>query len=79
MTESTESDAWMFLGIVGAARGKWAPLAKTLGTAEAINHAIPSDDEPEGGFTRLLQAGLIRMERRDLGLTPVVSVRRTTS
>ena len=69
MTEFTDSDAWTFLAIEGAARGKPSPLAEILGCADAINHAIPTDDELEGGFTRLLQAGLIRMEGRELGLT----------
>lgn len=63
------SDAWIFLSVAGAAADKLAPLDEIMGLADAINHAIPTEREFEGGFTRLLQAGLIRQDERALGLT----------
>jgi hypothetical protein len=64
-----ESDAWIFLAVADAAAGDPAPLDRIVAVADAINHAIPTERELEGGFTRLLRADLIRQVERDLGLT----------
>ncbi len=64
------SDPWIFLSIAAAAPGRVpAPPSEIIGLADAINHAIPTELELEGVFTRLLQAGLIRQEQKELGLT----------
>ena len=59
----------MFLSVAGAGADKFAPLDELTSVADAINHAIPTGREFEGWGSRLLQAGLIRQEERDLGLT----------
>ncbi len=63
------SDAWIFLSIVGAAGEELAPLNEIIHVADFINRAVPDDYELEGGLTRLLQAGLIRQEKSQFGLT----------
>ncbi len=60
------SDAWLLLSV---SRDDLAPLDVIIGAADMINHAIPTPQELEDGFTRLIQAGLIRQRERQLGLT----------
>ena len=56
----------MFLAIKHGWPG-W--LARVIGTADFINHAIPTEDEVAGGVERLSAAGLVELRRRRLRLT----------
>jgi hypothetical protein len=53
------SDAWMFQAIAIASHGTPASLSEILGVADAVNHAMPTDDELHGAFVRLTEDGFI--------------------
>ena len=58
------SDAWLLLTIVLAGRERAASLQDVVGTGDAINHAIFTFDEIDGGTARLQQAGLIMVSEQ---------------
>ena len=70
MTESSRwEDAWILLAILYAGRpGEFASLARVIGIADYINHAIPTHGELDGAFDRLQRADWI--EFRDLTYAP---------
>ena len=45
-------------------------LRDLIATADYINHAIPTDEEIEGGINRLARAGLVTVEEGYFHLTP---------
>ena len=53
------SDAWLLQAIAVASHAKSATLSEILGAADAVNHALPTDDELHGGFSRLADADYI--------------------
>jgi hypothetical protein len=53
------SDAWMFQAIAIASHAAPASLSDILGAADAVNHALPTDDELHGAFVRLTQDGFV--------------------
>ncbi|MGH9962803.1 MAG: hypothetical protein ACREBC_37755, partial [Pyrinomonadaceae bacterium] len=55
------SDAWLLLSIIYAgAPADSADRARIIEVGDSINHAIFTDEELEGGLSRLLSGGLIR-------------------
>jgi hypothetical protein len=53
------SDAWIFQAIAIASHAAPARLSEILGAADAVNHALPTDDELHGAFARLTEHGFI--------------------
>jgi len=53
------SDAWLLQAIAIASQTAPATLARVLAAADAVNHALPTDGELHGGFTRLTAGGFI--------------------
>jgi hypothetical protein len=54
------SDAWLFQAIVIASHDRAASVTDIIAVADAVNHALPTDDELHGAFVRLSAGGLIR-------------------
>ena len=52
-------DAWILLTI--PFEGEGIDMEGIIGNADAINHAIPNDDEIEGALDRAMKAGLIEI------------------
>lgn len=57
MPKFERSDAWIFLCI--PLEGPGTDRKSILGTADYINHAVPTEQELEGALTRGTEAGLI--------------------
>lgn len=53
------SDAWLLQAVAVASHARPATLSEILGAADAVNHALPTDDELHGGFSRLAGANYI--------------------
>jgi len=53
------SDAWILQAIAIASHAAPARLSEILGAADAVNHALPTDDELHGAFARLTEHGFI--------------------
>jgi len=69
------SDAWLLQAIaVAASRDGSATLTEILGAADAVNHAMPTDEELHGGFSRLTAAGFVTEIDGRFGLTSHVPV-----
>jgi hypothetical protein len=65
-----EIDTWMFLTVAYAQRGDGqSTLAGLISTADAINHAIPTDEELHTGLNRLIAAGLAAQDESQFRLT----------
>jgi hypothetical protein len=64
------SDAWLLFS-----------FPELITRADGIQHAVPSFDEVDGGLARLSSAGLVRVSRGHVGLTPggLALVSRTAS
>jgi hypothetical protein len=54
------SDAWLFQAIALASRQGPASLGAILGAADAVNHALPTDDEWHGALSRLTAEGMVQ-------------------
>jgi hypothetical protein len=54
------SDVWLFQAIGLASHEKPARLSEILGAADAVNHALPTDDELHGALTRLTAGGFVQ-------------------
>lgn len=53
------SDAWILQAVAVASQDEPASLAAVLAAADALNHALPIDDELHGAFVRLVAEGFI--------------------
>lgn len=53
------ADAWILLAIIYASKTGVATLSKIIDFGDAINHAIFTMEELEGGLFRLIDAGYI--------------------
>lgn len=53
------SDAWLLQSIVLASGNRPATLAQVIGAADAVNHALLTDDELHGGLVRLTTGGFV--------------------
>jgi hypothetical protein len=60
------SDAWLLAAVDWSGGGD---LAKIIGAADAINHAIPTDEEIDHAIQFLGAAGLVRYSDASLQLT----------
>lgn len=47
------SDAWLFQAIAIASHARPATLSEIIGAADAVNHALPTDEELHGALLRL--------------------------
>ena len=63
------SDAWLMLAIGYVAKKEPAPLAQVVGAADAIQHAILTWEEADGGLFRLGKAGYTVIRDGRIGLT----------
>ncbi|MFG2040008.1 hypothetical protein [Dactylosporangium sp. NPDC048998] len=57
--EWTLSDAWIFASIAGTGPDDGCTLTQIIATADAINHAIPTEAEFVQAVPRLIAAGLV--------------------
>ena len=64
------SDAWLMLAVHMAAKNGSTSLAGVIGSADAIQHAIITKAELDGGVERLKQAGLLELKSASFVLTP---------
>jgi hypothetical protein len=53
------SDAWLLQAIAIASQNAPATLAQVLAAADGVNHALPTDEELHGGFSRLTAGGFV--------------------
>ncbi len=65
-----DADAWILLSALLTCRTRLADLVEIIGTADYINHAIPSHEELHGAINRLRSARLITTRRGKLTVTP---------
>ena len=63
------SDAWLLLSINLAAKGEAADLASIIGTGDAINHAVFTQQELGSGLARLVQRGYIGIQGSAFSVT----------
>ena len=64
------SDAWLLLAADLAVTGSGpAALARVIGAADAIQHAILTKEELDGGLGRLGRAGYLRFDSAGVRLT----------
>lgn len=56
-------DAWILLALLYSREKAGSRLADIIGTADAVNHAIPSREELHGALNRLLAGRLIESKR----------------
>ena len=63
------SDAWLLLAIGLRPDGAPLSLAGLLQHADAVQHAIPTFDEVDGGLARLQAAGLLGADAGRIRLT----------
>jgi hypothetical protein len=66
------SDAWLFQAIALASQTHAAALDEVLGAADAVNHAMPTDDELHGALSRLTAGGFIEEVEERFQLTAEV-------
>jgi hypothetical protein len=69
MTEFRWSDAWLLYATGLAAASEPASLPRVIFYADAIEHAVITWEELDGGASRLLAAGYIDIKRGRLSLT----------
>jgi hypothetical protein len=72
------SDAWLLQAIAIAAHNAPAPLAQVLAAADAVNHALPTDGELHGAFSRLTAGGFVTEADGRFALTAHVPTRVTS-
>src|SRR5712692_7191706 len=63
------SDAWILQAIALASKADAATLAQVLGSADAVNHALPTNDELHGALFRLTAGGFVEEVERRFRLT----------
>ena len=66
------SDAWLLQAIALASRSGPATLADLLTAADAVNHALPTDDELHGALSRLGAGGFVEEVDDRFRLTSLV-------
>src|SRR5262245_10970041 len=69
----TGSDAWLLHAILRAAKDGVATLEDVVEAADAINHAMLTFAEIDGGLARLSRAGLVSIEAKRLRLAPAAA------
>ncbi len=64
------NDAWIFMSIGDAGGvGRWVTLRRLIGAADSNNHSIPTIEELEDTFSKLIAAGLVETRGTDARLT----------
>ena len=63
------SDAWLFLAIHFATDSGPSSLARVIAAADAIQHAILTWQEVDGGLFRLIEAGYVAVDGESISLT----------
>jgi hypothetical protein len=66
-------DAWLLLAVQMTGSEASHPLRYVIGTADYINHAIPSKLEVSTSVGRLSAAGLLAVDGEELAVTPKAS------
>ena len=62
-------DAWILYAVLLSARpDEYAPLDAIIGSADYINHAIPTSGELDGALSRLIENGWV--EQSNLSFAP---------
>jgi hypothetical protein len=68
------ADTWLLLSVHDSRKWRlwtrWVSLRAIVGTADAINHAIPTEEEFDGAARRLSAADLLAVDGDRLSLTP---------
>lgn len=65
-----DADAWLLLSALLTCRTRDGSLLELVGTADYIDHAVPTHEELHGAINRLLSARLLTTRRRKLRVTP---------
>ncbi len=69
------SDAWVLLSVIYAARETGhAEVARLIGVADAVNHAIVTHGELDEGLSRLIESGYVVRERGEFRATEIAIV-----
>jgi len=63
------SDAWLLLAIGYSSEKGASSLARVIGAADAIQHAVLTWEEVDGGLFRLGKAGYVTVRGEKVGLT----------
>jgi hypothetical protein len=63
------SDAWLFLAVGYSSEKGASSLARVIGAADAIQHAVLTWEEVDGGLFRLGKAGYVAVRDGKVGLT----------
>ena len=74
MSQFLWSDAWLLQAIVLASGNGPATLAQVIAAADAVNHALPTDDELHGGLVRLTTSGFVAEADERFTITELVPV-----
>jgi hypothetical protein len=64
-----QSDPWILLAVAYAGKHGSVTLDRIIGTADSINHAIPTQKEIEGAINRLSHAELISIKGHTFAVT----------
>ena len=63
------NDGWILMAIYLAQSNEKPMLANVIGVADAINHAIPSSKELGFAFTKLVNAGILKINGNEYRIT----------
>lgn len=63
------SDAWILAAIMVHDPDRFCSLTDVVAAADAINHAIPGEDEVAGAVGKLVGAGLVSVQAGEFELT----------
>lgn len=69
MIELKSSDGWLLTAIAVGTEGDHASLKNIIAAGDWMNHAIFTDSELNGGFSRLSRSGLIEINQGTYKLT----------
>jgi hypothetical protein len=72
-SEFVHSDSWIYLSIAYNQKTSGVSLDELIGTADGINHAIPTIEEIEGAINRFLMYGILEINNNLFFLTDLIS------
>ena len=70
MNQWTWNDGWILMSIYMVQSTNSIELSDVIGAADASNHAIPTPKELSHAFTKLSNAGVIKIEEGNYKITP---------
>ncbi|MGH7724005.1 MAG: hypothetical protein ACREOU_01110 [Candidatus Eiseniibacteriota bacterium] len=73
------SDAWLLQALALASQSAPANLEAVIAAADAVNHALPTDEEVHGAFVRLTEAGFLEEVAKGFMLGPAVPLEMRTA